>query len=93
MTNGKAAKLWLVNVISFILFLVLTVTGLLNWLVLPRGYQAKGSILISFRHFLREVHEWTALFFIIIILFHLVLHWGYIKINFKKYFLQNKIKS
>ena len=85
MANSKAAKLWFVNVMSFILFSVLTVTGLLNWLVLPHGYQAKGSMLISFRHFLREVHEWTALLFIIIILIHLILHWSYIKINLKKY--------
>jgi Domain of unknown function (DUF4405) len=85
MAKSKAAKLWFVNVISFILFLVLTVTGLLNWLVLPHGYQAKGSILISFRHFSREVHEWTALLFIIIICVHLILHWAYIKTNLKKY--------
>jgi quinol-cytochrome oxidoreductase complex cytochrome b subunit len=85
MAKSKAVKLWFVNVVSFILFLVLTVTGLLNWLVLPRGYQAKGSILISFRHFLREVHEWAALLFIIVIFFHLILHWAYIKTNLKKY--------
>jgi hypothetical protein len=85
MAAGRAAKLWCVNIISFILFFILTVTGLLNWLVLPHGYRGEQGILISFRHFLLEVHEWTALLFIIIIFVHLILHWAYIKTNLKKY--------
>jgi hypothetical protein len=42
-------------------------------------------MLISLRHFFREVHEWTALLFIIIVFVHLILHWAYIKTNLKKY--------
>jgi hypothetical protein len=42
-------------------------------------------MLMSLRHFFREVHEWTALLFIIVICVHLILHWGYIKTNLKKY--------
>ena len=85
MANSKAAKLWFVNIMSFILFFILTVTGVLNWLVLPRGYRGEGGMLISLRHFFREVHEWTALLFIIIIFVHLILHWAYIKTHLKKY--------
>ena len=57
MANSKAVQLWFVNIISFILFFVLTVTGLLNWLVIPHGYRGEGGMLISFSHFLGEVHE------------------------------------
>ncbi len=85
MPKDKAVKLWLVNTVSFILFSILTLTGLTNWLLLPKGYQAKGGFLISLRHFLREIHEWTALLFILIVLVHLVLHWAYIQSNLKKY--------
>ena len=85
MANSKAVKLWFVNIISCILFFVLAVTGVLNWLVLPHGYRGEGGMLISVRHFFREVHEWTALLFIIIVFVHLILHWGYIKTNLKKY--------
>jgi hypothetical protein len=85
MPSNKAAKLWFVNIASFILFAILTLTGLINWLMLPRGYKAAGGFLISLRHFLRQVHEWTAVLFIIAILFHLVLHWTYIKTNLKKH--------
>ena len=83
MKSRKSSRLWMVNVISFILFVVLSVTGLLNWLVLPRGYQARGSFFFSLRHFFIEVHEWVALSFIIMIGIHIALHWTYIKSNLK----------
>ena len=85
MSNGRSSKLWIVNVISFILFVVLSGTGLLNWLVLPRGYEARGSFLVSLRHFFIAFHEWVALIFIIVVAVHIVLHWPYVKSNFKKY--------
>jgi hypothetical protein len=85
MANGKALKLWTVNVISFILFVVLCSTGLINWLFLPKGYQARGDFLISLRHFFISLHEWVGLMFIVLIIIHIVLHWTYIKSNLKKY--------
>jgi len=85
MSNGRSSKLWIVNVISFILFIILFSTGLLNWLVLPRGYEARGSFSVSLRHFFIALHEWAALMFMIVIAVHIVLHWPYIKSNLKKY--------
>lgn len=85
MDSNKAVKLWIVNVLSFILFILLSITGLLNWLVLPRGYEVRGSVLISVRHFLTSIHEWTALIFMITIAMHIILHWTYIRSNLKKY--------
>ena len=85
MNSNKSVKLWTVNVLSFILFILLSITGLLNWLVLPKGYEARGSVLISVRHFLTTIHEWTALIFIITIAIHIILHWTYIRSNLKKY--------
>ncbi len=85
MSNRKSSKLWIVNVISFILFIILCSTGLLNWLVLPRGYEARGSFLVSLRHFFIAFHEWAALVFMIVVAVHIALHWPYIKSNLKKY--------
>ncbi len=85
MNVKKAFKLWTVNVLSFILFVLLSVTGLLNWLVIPRGYEARGSVLVSVRHFLITIHEWTASIFMIMITIHIILHWKYIRSNLKKY--------
>jgi membrane protein implicated in regulation of membrane protease activity len=85
MSNGRSSKLWIVNVISFILFIILCSTGLINWLALPKGYEARGSFLVSLRHFFIAFHEWTALVFMIVVAVHIVLHWPYIKSNLKKY--------
>jgi hypothetical protein len=85
MSNERSSKLWMVNVLSFILFIILSGTGLLNWLVLPRGYEVRGSFLVSLRHFFISIHEWAAIIFIIAVAVHIVLHWPYIKSNLKKY--------
>lgn len=85
MKSEKAFKLWTVNVLSFVLFILLSVTGLLNWLALPRGYEARGTVLVSVRHLVVTIHEWTALIFIITIAIHIFLHWTYIRSNLKKY--------
>lgn len=85
MATGKMSQRWLVNVFSFILFTILALTGLVNWLILPRGPAAGGGVLISIRHFLRQVHEWSAFFFIIVMVIHLVLHASYIKTNLKNH--------
>ena len=86
MSNGRSTKLWVVNLISFILLIILCSTGLLNWLVLPKGYQARGSFVVSLRHFFIAIHEWVALIFIVVIVIHIILHWPYIKSNLKKYY-------
>ena len=90
MTKGKVSRLWLVNMVSFVLFILLGLTGLMNWLLLPKGYEARGSFLVSIRHFLVGVHEWTAVVFILIVAIHIGLHWGYIKNNFRKYGILRK---
>jgi hypothetical protein len=82
---GKLSKLWIFNVISFSLFSLLSVTGLINWLLLPRGYGSGASFLVSLRHFLITVHEWTGLFFIIVIGIHIALHWAYVKKSLDRY--------
>jgi hypothetical protein len=80
----KISKLWAVNIISFLLFILLSITGLINWLMLPKGYELRGSFLISLRHFLIEVHQWAGSIFIIIVAVHVILHWGYIKAQLVK---------
>ncbi len=83
MSMNKGATLWIVNVFSFVLFSILSLTGLINWLFVPKG--GGGGFAGNFRHFLREVHEWTALLFIVMVVIHIVLHWTYIKANLQKY--------
>jgi len=82
---GKLSRLWIVNVISFFLFSLLSVTGLINWLLLPRGYGSGAGFLVSLRHFLMTMHEWTALLFMIVIGVHISLHWAYVKKSLDSY--------
>jgi len=81
----KLSRLWIVNVISFFLFSLLSVTGLINWLLLPRGYGSGAGFLVSLRHFLMTMHEWTALLFMIVIGVHISLHWAYVKRSLDSY--------
>lgn len=85
MANDRAAKIWGVSVISFILLVILALTGLVNWFLLPRGYAAAGSALATLRHFLRDLHAWTAVLFMISMLIHWALHWNYIQAGLKRY--------
>ncbi len=55
MSNKKILTLWTANVTSFILFVILCSTGLINWIVLPRGHEARGNALVSLRHCGSEV--------------------------------------
>jgi hypothetical protein len=71
-------------VIAFILLAVLLFSGMINWLLLPRGYQTAG-MLLSLRHFLHDIHVWAALFFVISMLVHWSLHWTYIRTNLERY--------
>jgi hypothetical protein len=84
MAMPKQAKLWVVNIVSFVLFSLLAVTGLTNWLVLPHGGGRRESLLIETRHLIRDVHAWLAVFFLVVIVIHLLLHWPYIRSNFVK---------
>lgn len=78
----KPNKRWGVNVVLFILGLFLSVSGLLNAWVLPHGYEARGSALVTLRHFLTECHTWAGLFFIAAVGTHLLLHNSYLRKNF-----------
>ena len=82
----KKDTLWYVVLGMCVLFALLASTGLINWLVLPRGCEADQGFLVSTRHFFRDVHEWAGLFFIILAGIHLWLHKDYIVNNWKKTF-------
>lgn len=77
---------WYVGSVMFVLFSILGLTGLTNWLLIPRGNELERGVALFLRHFLRDIHEWMGLFFIILVLVHLWLHKDYIVTNWKIYF-------
>jgi hypothetical protein len=74
----KNRRLWCVNVASFLALSLLAVTGLVNWL-LPRGGGPN-----ALRHALVAVHRWAAVAFLVLVVLHVILHWGYVKANLRR---------
>jgi uncharacterized membrane protein len=77
-------KLWLINVVSVSLLILLCMTGIINWLVLPRGYGGTQGFWFWLRHVLLDIHHWTAILFLVTIAIHIALHWGYVRVNLRK---------
>ncbi len=81
--SQKSSYYLLINVVNIFLFAVLAMTGMITW-ILPHGHGSEG-FLISLRHFLREIHEWSGLAFIVFGTIHVIVHWTYIRNNLIKY--------
>lgn len=85
MAGQKLMFKWINSVISFVLLVVLSLTGFIHWLVLPRGFERSRGTFVSLRHFLREIHEIAAVLFLVAMFIHLMLNWPYIKANLKRH--------
>jgi hypothetical protein len=75
-----------VNIAGFAAFLVLAVTGLVEYLFLPpgtggrgRGGQPVATVLGMDRHDWGGIHNFAGIVFLGIAALHLVLHWRWIK--------------
>ncbi|MEZ4528361.1 MAG: DUF4405 domain-containing protein [Desulfobacterales bacterium] len=90
MPNNRGFQLWVVNLLSSALLLVLMLTGLANAFLVPGGYETKAAGLSGLRHFLCDVHLYAALLFIAVMFAHLLLHRSYIAACLKKYGLFGK---
>lgn len=73
----------LVDVISFICFLILTSTGLLIHFVLPPGSGHHKVLMGMNRHEWGDIHFWFGLIFIISIIGHLLQHQKWISVTFR----------
>jgi len=90
MLKNKGFQLWVVNLVSFALLSVLMITGFANAFLVPKGYETKAGGLSGLRHFLCDVHLYTALIFIAVMIIHLLLHRSYLSAGWKKYGLTGK---
>ena len=85
MTKAKL-NAW-VNIFSFLSFLFSSVTGLVLWFGLPYGLDFRGSrlglktynLLGLERHYWKDLHNYSSLALVFLVVIHLVLHWQYIK--------------
>jgi len=76
----------MVNIVGFVAFAVLAVTGLVELLFLPPGTGGRGRgaepavvVLGAGRHEWGDIHNMAGIAFLAIVALHLVLHWRWIK--------------
>jgi len=84
----KKAKLYiLIDAVALFAFLVSLFSGIILWLVLPRGGGFRGGQGIFIERFFlgltrdswTDIHNYSSLIFTGIVVYHLVLHWKWIK--------------
>ncbi len=75
-----------VNMVGFMAFLVLAVTGLVELLLLPPGTGGRGAgrapslaVLGLGRHDWGDIHNLAGIVFLAVVGLHLVLHWRWIR--------------
>lgn len=75
----KRTKLnFIIDVVAFVGFIVLTTTGVLMRYVLPPGSGRYSTIWSLDRHEWGDIHFWISFVFFLILALHLVFHWRWI---------------
>ncbi len=69
---------FLIDIVAFIGFVVLTTTGVLMRYILPPGSGHYTTIWGLDRHAWGDIHFWVAVVFFSILVLHLVLHWAWV---------------
>lgn len=83
MNQSQSVIRWILNIVLFILVVLLSVTGLINW-VLPGGGAPAAGIGSFIHHFTKEVHEVAAVLFMAAVFIHIWLHWAYVTTHLKR---------
>ncbi|MFC2125813.1 DUF4405 domain-containing protein [Bacteroidota bacterium] len=74
----KSSLNLLVDILSYVSFVLLATTGFLMYFVLPSGTGFRYQVWGLDRHQWGDVHFWASIFFLATILLHLILHWRWI---------------
>jgi hypothetical protein len=87
----KATRNYLLALVMALLALFQAVSGFVLWLVLPRGdgYQGGRGEVSTFlwtRDSWINLHDWTAVALVVIVVIHVILHWGWIIRMTRSYF-------
>jgi hypothetical protein len=85
----KATRNYILALVMALLALCQAVSGFVLWVVLPRGYMGgrdTDSTFIWPRDSWINIHDWTAIALVVIVLVHVILHWGWIVRMTKSYF-------
>lgn len=84
---------YILFVIMFLLALFQALSGFVLWLVLPHGQGYRGGRGLELANYFwwprdtwMDLHDWTAVALLVLVIIHLVLHWKWIVYTMKKAF-------
>ena len=88
----KATRNYLVGIFMFLLALFEGVSGLVLWLVLPKGGGYRGNrgplaeaTFLWSRDTWIDLHDWVGVALAVIVVIHVILHWNWIVHMTKRY--------
>lgn len=91
----KAKQRLLVDIFLFLLFLLVGISGLVRWFVLPEdGFRYRGGlgpggtggeIFIFPRYLWNDIHRWAAVAMALLLLIHLILNWRWIVVTLTRF--------
>jgi uncharacterized iron-regulated membrane protein len=81
----RATVNFILNVVSFLVLLGLSVSGIIIALPHERGPNEAKPLGIGRREW-GDIHLWLGIIFIVLMLVHLILHWGWVKCYVKSLF-------
>ena len=90
----KATRNYILALIMALLALFQAVSGFVLWLALPGGYMGGrgaadgGGTFLWSRATWIDLHSWTAVALVVIVVVHVILHWGWIIRMTRSYFIQ-----
>jgi len=79
-------KKFIVDILMFLDFVVVAVSGFILWFILPRGNQKIFKSFIFLREEWIFIHDWASVLLIIFLLAHFFLNWNWIRAMFRNYF-------
>ncbi len=100
----RATVNFVVDIVSFVIFLALAATGSILRYVLPPGSGGQGfrggrplpgpnQLWGLVRHEWGDIHFWLAVTFVILMIVHIILHWGWIKCYVRSWFTREECES
>lgn len=79
-------KKFIIDILMFLDFLIVSVSGLVLWKILPRGSGKTGQEFILLRENWLFIHDWSSVFLVLIVIIHLVINWKWVVCAGKTWF-------
>lgn len=82
--ENKRKRLYWVNVVLLISFFLTALTGIFKFPGLSRFFSYIFEIIPA--NYMRLIHDWSGLVMVLFSVIHLILNWGWMKVNTKMLF-------